>query len=456
MGLTDFIKPILPTSSTSSLERELKDRETKTNVFPLWAFNPKVHPYVDALAKHYDIPRSFIGLTMLSAYSTAIGTSYVFSPNGDDKNYLPIWGVLNGMTSSGKTLVISKIFSQLYKIQDELDQQWSEKTGEDKPEDLAARDLKTLIFRDVHISTLVRYVMPDNPRGMIKIADEIMEWINGMNALSRKEGTDEQFWLSSWNSSPYSGIRSGKAKFVLHRPFVNVLGGIQPSITWKLFSKDRDTTGFVYRMLFAEAEYRKIAEPEWDYSMNAATAELHDYTIAKLYKELEVEDEYDPPKMVILTPSAIQFMRDWEREKIKWINSIKDDDEKEVHASIFGKIKEYAKRFVGILTVVDKCYAMDGRNEFEYFNNELPADTSVCQRAVELAEYFYQSAYNIYEDVKIRVTAPPEVLIAANLFNAGHSLERIASALKLPKTTVHRKLHKWIIEYPKQFKAVAK
>lgn len=449
----------IATTSSDDLRDELYERDKIKNVFPLWVFNEKVHPYIDALEKNYDIPRAFIGLSMLAAYSTAIGTSYVFSSNGEDKNYLPIWGCLNGMTSSGKSLVISKIFAPITKIQTEMDQAWEEIHCQSKPEDMAAGDLKQIIFRDVHISTLTRYVMPGNPKGLIKVTDELMEWINGMDAMSRKEGTDVQFWLSSWNSLPYSVIRSGKQKTSLPRPFLNVLGGIQPAITWKLFSKDRDTTGFIYRVLFATQEFRKIAEPEWDYTMNPATAELHNYLIAQLHKDLPVHSQYDKPKKVIMTPTAIQFMRDWEKEKIKFINSLKDDMEKEVHASIFGKIKEYAKRFIGILAVVDKAYSMDASNTMFYFSDELPADSSVAKRAVELADYFYNAAYDIYEDVKMRVTAPPDVLIAANLFRAGHSYERIAEVLydnKKQKSKAHRNVKKWILEYPKQFGAVAK
>src|SRR5690606_25830975 len=117
------------------------------------------------------------------------------------------------------------------------------------------------IYRDAHIPTLVRYVLPDNPKGVSKHSDEIMEWLNGMNQLSKKEGTDEQIWLSTWNGRSYSGIRSGVDTSVLHRPCVNVVRGIQPTVTCRLYAEDRGSSGFIFRLLFAVPEKVKCATP---------------------------------------------------------------------------------------------------------------------------------------------------------------------------------------------------
>lgn len=461
MSFKDFLSKSQPASaiSTPDLEHELEKREISQNVFPLWCFNEKVQPYINALVNEYDIPRSYVGLALLTAYSTAIGTSYVCSPNGQDANYLAIWGCLSGISSSGKTLAVNMAFRPLYKIQDKFDQEWNENTKDTSLSDLYKEKLKTVVFRDVHIATLVRYVMPDNPKGVCKYADEIMEWINGMNALSKKEGTDEQFWLSSWNCSPYSGIRSGKAKFTVPRPFANVIGGIQPSIHYKLFAKDRDTTGFIFRMLFAIPEISKIAQPESDFSMDQATIELHDHCINRIFKELDVLDDYETPKRVILTKESNALLRAWENKKVAKINAITSLLDQEIHASILGKMKEYAKRFVGILAVVDEAYSHDISNILAIFPNELRATTEVTKRALEIADYFYQSAVDVYEDVRTKVTAPSEVLIAANAFNAGWSYKKISKLLydtEKHASKVHRNIHKWILEYPKQFKAEAK
>ncbi|MEJ0030013.1 MAG: hypothetical protein WDO15_06435 [Bacteroidota bacterium] len=76
---------------------------------------------------HYDVPASYIGLTLLSAYSTAIGTSYAVESNGDNI-FLPVWACLCGISSSGGTTVINKIYSPLADIQDGFDLEWSDKT----------------------------------------------------------------------------------------------------------------------------------------------------------------------------------------------------------------------------------------------------------------------------------------------------------------------------------------
>src|SRR5690606_37187291 len=112
-------------------------------------------------------------------------------------------------------------------------------------------------------------------KGLIKYSDELLEWINGMNQLTKKEGTDEQFWISSWNCTKYSDIRSGKQKFVIRRPFVNVIGGAQYSVLSRMLSKDRDTTGFIFRLLLALPEVDKIAEPDPSFEVPREMYERH-------------------------------------------------------------------------------------------------------------------------------------------------------------------------------------
>jgi len=464
MRVTDFFsnKSNAATLPSKELEKELETRKISSNVFPLWAFNEKVQPYINALVNDYDIPRAYVGLAMLSAYSTAIGTAYAISTNGEDVNYLGIWACSVGMSSSGKTLGFSKPYAQLNRIQNQFDQDWKEETEGVSPHDLYKYRMKTVLFRDVHIPTLTRSVMPANPKGVCKFADEIIEWINGLGALAKgKDGTDEQFWLSSWNCSPYSGIRSGNVKFTDPRPFVNIYGGIQRSILYKLFAKDRDTTGFIFRLLFALPDggfgpRGKIADPDSAVRIPKEILELHDFCIDLVYKELEVDDHYQPPKKVIVTRESNAIIRAWVKNRIAQVNAIEDRIDQEIHASIFGKMKEYATRFIGILAVIDEAYKHDITNVFSKFPNEIQASSAVTKRALEIADYFYNSAIEVYEDVRQEKIAPEEVLIASNMFKRGESYKKIAKVLYGDEkfaSKAHRNTKNWIVKYPNQYKA---
>lgn len=443
----------LPTSSLDEIYEEIRKRELSFNIFPLEVFHPKIKPFINDLVNYFDVPRSYVGLAMLSAYSTAIGTAYQVSTNKKNAIPLTIWACMEGISSSGKSLALDLAYQPLYDIQNEFDQDWTEKIKGLKKEKIQRLTMKTIIYRDAHIPTLVRYIMPDNPKGVAKMSDELMEWLNGMNQLSKKEGTDEQFWLSTWNGKTYSGIRSGKDKFVLNRPFVNVVGGIQPSIVYKLFAKDRDTTGFIFRVLFAVPESHKIASPNQNYVMPQEVEETHEKSIRSLYFGLPVHDQNEDYKNCILTKEAVELHRDWVKERVKAINIMPYIRDQEIHSGILGKIKEYALRFSAILHLSDKALS---KQTFLISENITP---DVMKRALKLADYFYQSAVDVYQRVSTSIIAPPEVLQLAAMVRAGYTYEKISEKLyqgKRSTTSIWRDVKKLIKEYPKIFNANTK
>jgi len=429
MNLAEFKKTVhheVVTVPTDELVREIEHRKRVGNRFPLDVFSPNLKPYIQSLNHEFDIPASYIGLTLLTAYSTAIGSAYAVTTNKQKLDYMVLFGALNGMTSSGKSMVIDIVLEPLMRKQQEFDAFWEEHYAGLSDNDRKNEKMETVLFRDVVMATLMRSILPDNPKGMIKLLDEIMEWINGMNPNSKKEGTDEQVWLSVWNSAPYSGIRSGKNKFSIPRPFINLLGGIQPKIVWKMFQNDRDTTGFIFRVLFANLDTeQRIAQPNEFYKIPTAYKDVHENALMSLYNKLTVDRALDPPKYCMLQPDAIQLLSKWKRDRVNMINAMEDDDFKEIHAGILGKMTEYAKRFSGILYLMDKSTNWENPK----YENEEYIDASVMERALSICNYFYQSALDVHASVESAVRAPADHIVAANLFKNGFSYSKIGKAL---------------------------
>lgn len=441
--------------SQEELREEVLRRSTVKNPFPLDVFHPNVKPFIMCLTKNMDIPECFVGLGLLSAYSTAIGTSYAVSTNQQSKIYMATWSAFVGMSSSGKSLALDYILRPLLKIQADFAAEWQEQTRGISAEAREKIKLKTVVYRDSHIPTLLRYALPDNPKGLLKYSDELLEWINGMNQLSKKEGTDEQFWISSWNASPYSAIRSRKDFFNIPRPFVNVAGGIQYKILYKFYQKDRDTTGFVFRMLFAIPEVDRIAEPESNFTIPKEFLDMHEQTLKRLYQGLPVLDSETEPRVCFLMPDAHKAYADWCRRKVRQINDVKDMGSKEIKSGILGKIKEYALRFCGILHIVDRAQDPEyGKDFYTPFRREEPIGLDVMIRALKLAEYFYNSAVIAHEKAAISMNAPPEVMISAALLKRGRNKVDIAEVIYGDRSDASRKrlerdLKKWAAEYPK-------
>lgn len=438
----------LSTASDLDLEEEIEDRKRKL-FFPLDCFNPKIKPFLETMVKDYDLPRSFVGLAMLTVYSSAIGSSYKVTTNYNDGFSLAMWSCFEGISSSGKSLVLGKIFNPLNEIQKKFDRDWADDTAALSKEERMRMIMKTVIFRDVHVPTLARTVIPDNPKGVTKFADEFLEFINGMNALSNKEGTDEQFWLSSWNGTPYSGIRSGKDKFVLPRLFLNVVGGIQSNVIHKLFAKDRDTTGFVFRMLFAVPERQTVCLPNPFYEFPKELQSIHNRAIERLYHDnpVDVLDAYETPNWCKIEKYAIQELFEWSKDKKATIDAIEDVAEKNLQAGIFGKMKEYAQRIAGMLALADIAYTN------EPFPSEVIVRIEVMHRALKIVDYFYNSASHVSNRVKKEINAPLEALQVQQVFLKTRSIKE-ASAIYFREDSdaaykrFQRLLNKYIKNYP--------
>jgi hypothetical protein len=448
----------LPTASNEQLENELKKRDFD-KTFPLHVFNKKIHPFLDALHREYDLPRSFIGLSMLSAYSTAIGTAYHVKLNKIGNIYFPVWACLEGMSSSGKSLVMKQVFKPLYSIQEEFEDEWKDQIKGQSDDAISRLPSKQLIYAEAHIPTLIKDVMPHNPKGVLQDADEILAWINGMNQLSKggKEGTDEQFWLKSWNCSPHRKRLAGNRIFVINKPFLNVFGGAQPSIMWKLFKNDRATTGFIFRILFALPEGKtRIAQPNLLFDMPEEWEAVHTKCINSLFKGLPVFDD-DSSRVMEIKPSALKIYNHWFAGKIAEAHATEDDYMREMLAGIVGKMKEYTLRFCGMLHLADKAY---DNEKFEY--HELITDETM-ERALEVAKYFYASAKSVCERVNTNIIATAEVLRFAAYIKARYTYQMMGDEEWPGEGTSHsrrmkatRLVKKYIQEYPRVFGAEGK
>ncbi|HYG01652.1 MAG TPA: DUF3987 domain-containing protein [Chryseosolibacter sp.] len=413
--------------------------------------------------KYYDIPPSFIGLGLLSLYSSCIGTAYVVSTNGKDFIYLPVWAALVGMSSSGKSLVLNKLLNPLENIQAEFDSEWEDQIKGVSDDARKRLPLRVAIYRDAHVPTLIKSVLPDNPKGILKLTDELLEWINGMNQLSKKEGTDEQVWLSSWNCNKYSAIRSGKDKVVIPRPFVNIVGGIQLTLLPRLFAKDRDTTGFIFRLLFALPDADdKIAELDPTFEIPSEWYDVYKKSAERLYKDLPVVDFNYEPRICQLKPDAIAIYQAWVKSKTLTINRMEDQREREIHSGIFGKIKEYSLRFAAILHLADQ--SLDPQYEADFFTafkQREYIDSGVMMRSIKLADYFFGSAAEAYNRVQQATTAPWEVLTAAKMMARGMSYREMAKQIygrgdDASKQKISRNIKIWIRDYPRVFNSLAK
>lgn len=448
----------LSTATIDELQQEILRREVDMMEFPLYVFNSALHPFIKELEKSYNIPRSFIGISLLTAYSSAIGNSFMVTTNGQDKFPLTFYSGIVGMTSSAKSLVLKKTFSEHFKIQEEFDEAWTEETKDMKYTEIESKQMKTIVYRDSHLATLMRSVLPDNPKGVSRILEELIEWINSMNALAKKEGIDEQVWLSIWDGASYSGIRSGKQKFSIKKPFVNVVGGIQYAKLKELFKNDRGFSGFISRILFAVPERDAIPLIDPDYSMPEQFQEVHEKLCRSLYS-IAYDSYQEEPRLIQSNREANKLYHEWVKKNTIRINGINEFEQRELEASIFGKMKNYTLRIAAVLSICDRHFEYNGL-DFAFRDKETINDQHM-KYAIDCSEYFTKAAIFVALYAKKESIAPPEVLQLAALVRSGKSYMEIGRILYgqesgANKSRAMREIKKQSSAYPKTFNAQAR
>ena len=202
-----------------------------------------------------------------------------------------------------------------------------------------------------------------------------------------RAGSDLEFWLSCWSGKSVSMNRKTAKSSFVEKPFIPVLGGIQPAIFNSMSTEENKDNGFMDRMLlsFPEARVEHYNDSELDYT----TIKWYSEQIKKFYETMlglvKRNDQREiEPSLCKFTPEA----------KIEWIrifnsitNSQNNDDENEYLKSMFPKQKSYIPRFALLIHLFDNAF----------INNISPYEISKesMLKAERLSEYFVLNAKKI-------------------------------------------------------------
>lgn len=221
--------------------------------FPVDALPSPLDTLVRDGARQLSCPEDYLGAGLLSTLGTAIG-GYV------DLEVLPNWkesanvfiglvGPPGAVKSPAMGLLMSPILDAEERYEDAalVEAQALKDDGREFIEVSAPR----LVVDDATIEALFG-VMQNNPRGLILAADELTGWLKGMGQYKGGLGRDRQHWLSIWSRKSIKVDRVKGATRSIRRPFVSVLGGIQPEPLEELLSQVDD--GLVPRFLMARGE----------------------------------------------------------------------------------------------------------------------------------------------------------------------------------------------------------
>jgi hypothetical protein len=389
------IKPKFSTEqlTTNGFKKHLNEL-ISDNDFPINHLPAPLREIIRQTNECLNFPIDYIASALISAASTAIGNTYVSKWKWYENGCL--FMVLVGNPGVNKTHPITWAFAPISEKDRESYKKYQEaiKTYEiehaaylkakkseagDPPEKPV---LQKHIVSDCTIEALV-YVLQNNPRGCCSHNDELAGWINNMNRYTN--GSDVQQWLSMWSGQAIVVDRKLSASIRIERPFVNVIGTIQPAVIDEMAKDNKSKNGFTDRLLFVKP--KGLKRNGWNTNELDPSIRSNWFAIVNKLLSLDFSRNSEGAEMsnhLWYTKEAEAILRAWQEENIK------EDEEyaSELRDGISAKIETYIFRFSLILQLL-KWACGEAENK--------TIDPETIKDAIAIAKYFKRTAIEVAE-----------------------------------------------------------
>jgi len=365
-------------------------------VFPIDIFPIDIQTYLIECNSKLDSSIEYMGCSLIWLISVCVGNTIEMEVKKGWIENLSVWISVVGKAGLGKTPSISNVIFPLIKInakeikkfikENEKYEYYSNLSKKEKDEHSEVfKPIKTqFIANDITLEALVDlHQESDNAVGVFK--DELAGWLKDMNKY--REGSDLEFWLSTWSGKSVNLNRLTRKGSFVEKPFIPVLGGIQPSIFNTFYTDENKDNGFMDRMLLC---YPDLAIEK--YNENEISDDL-----LKWYKEIVISF-YDTLKSIIkrdeegsIISLTAKFSDEAKKEWIRIFDEMTDiqnnEEENEYLKSMFPKQKSYIPRFACLIHVFNDFFNDGG-------NSLLISKESVL-KAEKLSKYFVATAKKI-------------------------------------------------------------
>ena len=389
----------------SRLKKEIEENKPKIDKplpisdidFPLDIFPSDIQYYILECNKKLDANIDYMGCSLLWLISVCVGNTYEIEVKKGWTEPGVIWLAVVGRAGIGKTPSIDNIikplnvlnFKEIKRYSDQMEvfnyyNDLTKKEKEEHPEPMKPKKTQ-FIANDITLEALVDlHQESDNSVGVFK--DELAGWFKDMNKY--RAGSDLEFWLSCWSSKSVSVNRMTRKGSFIERPFIPVLGGIQPSIFNQFATDENKDNGFLDRMLlsFPDAKVEEYNENE----MHISDIMWYSSTITKFYQGLKgaILKRDNDCKIITQTLKFKQEAKDeWKRIFNRITKEQNNDEENEYLKSMYPKQKSYIPIFALLIHIFSS-------NFDEKVNvNEISKDSIL--KAEKLSNYFIMNAKKI-------------------------------------------------------------
>ena len=380
-------------------KRELPKINESDLIFPIDIFPKPIQSYILECNETLDSSIDYMGCSMLWLISVIVGNSIQIEVKKGWNETATIWLAVVGKAGLGKTPSIHNIIKPLlsannkeiknYIKQAEKYEYYEKLTAKEKKEheEIHKPKKSQFIANDITIEALVE-LHQENKNSIGVFKDELAGWFKDMNKY--REGSDLEFWLSTWSGKAISlNRKTAKSSFV-DKPLVSVLGGIQPSILNAFYTEDNKDNGFMDRMLLT---YPNLDIEKWnDKEMNYDTIQWYNDSIISFYetikhKVVELDEDGDIKPKIAKIPT--ESKKEWIRVFNEYTDIQNSDEENEYMKSMLPKQKSYIPRFALLINAFNSFF------DETYKTDVLTISKESILSAEKLSKYFVAMAKKI-------------------------------------------------------------
>ena len=368
----------------------------KEVVFPIEIFPIEIQNYLLKCNDTLNSSIEYMGCSMLWAMSLCVGNSFKIKvKNGWIESGI-LWLVIVGNQGIGKTPSINNIISPLkrinsdeYKKYKHLEKKYDDYMLLDKEQKKNAIELQKpvktqFIVNDITLEALIEmHETTKNSLGIYR--DELAGWIKDMNKY--RAGSDIEHWLSSWSNDSINLTRKTAKSSFVDKPFMPVLGGVQPSIFNQFYTDDNKENGFIDRLLISYPDL--VVDAYNDEELDENIINWFSEYITNFFKGFLLAIKYYDDGEI--NSYCCYFSNEAKTEWKRIFNEISSyqnsDDENDYLKSMFPKQKSYIPRFALLI------HCLDGFSSGGEISLQIEKESIL--KAEKLSKYFIYNAKKI-------------------------------------------------------------
>jgi hypothetical protein len=356
--------------------------------FPVGVLPGQLQVFVTEIAEALNCPADFAAVPLLVVAGGAIGNSRRLAI-GDGESHTQsacLYGAVVGDPGSGKSPAQEKVAAPLEAAErrrflawkDQLDIWEQEGEGGKKPRP------GRLLLDDTTTEKMTE-LLSQNERGLLMVRDELAALVLGLNQYKQGKGADRQVYLKLWAHATIRMDRKSNpdgAPITAHRPFLAIVGGIQPGVVDRLRGEAHrglppPDDGFLDRFLISYPNELPAAKESWRAVSAQAAADWSNTVEGLLGIRMELEKDGPRPWILKLDEGGRGA---WERFTEEHAAELNTEDFPAHLRGAWSKLRGYCGRLALILSELHRV--CDGRA------GDFPVGEAAVRGAAELVAYF--------------------------------------------------------------------